>query len=138
QSDRNFLTTDARHHERLAGPQPLNQFDVTEHHFLAIFIDSGREYEVVRMPARSEGDSGATIGKIVDHRPLFRNTHWMMQRQSDAACANLHAFSDHRECCTEHGRIRIKATEILKVSFRRPDRAEAIPVGKLRALQNEA
>src|SRR5689334_21322833 len=62
----------------------------------------------------------------------------MMQRQSDAARANLHAFSNHRQRGTEHGRIRIKATEILKVSFGRPNCAEAVPVGKLRALENEA
>src|SRR6185369_889023 len=102
QSDRNFLTTDARHHERLATPQPLNQLDVTEHHFLAIFINSGCEDEVVRMPARSKGDGNATVGKIVYDGPLFRDTHRMMQRQGDTASANLHTFSDHREGGTEH------------------------------------
>src|SRR6185369_14831859 len=138
QPDRYFLTTNARHHEGLATQQPLNQIDVKEHHFLAIFVDGGREDEVVRMPARSEGDGDATVREIVYHRPLFRDTHRMMQRQSDAARTNLHALSDRRECRAEHRRIRVKSAEILKVSFRRPNSAEVISIGKLRALPNEA
>src|SRR5690349_1004760 len=60
-----------------------------------------------------------------------------MQRQGDAARANLHALSDHCEGGAEHGRIRVKAAEIFEVAFGRPDRTEAVAVGKLRALQNE-
>src|SRR5262249_11886882 len=66
------------------------------------------------------------------------DAHRIMQRQSDAARTNLHSFSNHRQRGTEHGRVRVKATEILKVSFGRPNSAEAISIGKLRALQNEA
>src|ERR1700760_2885959 len=107
---------------------------MTKHHLLAVFISGRLEYEVVRVPARSEGDCGPSVGKIVHDRPLLGDSNRMMQRQGTTSRANLYAFGNHRQRRAEHGRIRVEAAEILKVSFGRPDGAEVIQVGQLRAL----
>jgi hypothetical protein len=62
----------------------------------------------------------------------------MVERQRDAARANLDALGEDGERRAQHRGVRVEAAEILKVTLGRPDGPEAVAVGELRALDDEA
>ena len=61
-----------------------------------------------------------------------------MQRQRDAAGANLYALGDHRQRRAQDGGVRVEPAEVLEVPLRRPHRREPVGVGKAGALQQQA
>ena len=71
----------------LAAPKLANVLDAREHDALAVIEGIWREDEVVRLPARGEGESNPPLGHDIDDRPILRDPDWMMERQHTAAGA---------------------------------------------------
>ena len=61
-----------------------------------------------------------------------------MQGRDDAPRTNLDVLRDHRDGRAGYGGIRIEAAKFMKVPLRRPHRCEAVLVGKLCPLREQA
>ena len=88
-------------------------------------------------PAAKEMPDPA-LREVVHQRPLFGDADRVVQRQDDAAGADLHPLGDGGDRGAGDGRVGVQPAEGVEVALRRPDGGEAVPVGELRALQQEA
>ncbi len=89
------------------------------------------------MPTRREGDSDTAVRQVVDHGPLFRNSNGIVEGNHDAAGPDLNALRDRCDRRARDGGIGIKTAESMEVSFRSPDRREAVLIGKLRSFEQQ-
>src|SRR5690606_16874340 len=103
-----------------------------------LFRSLRHECEDVRMPARSKRKSDAAAGKLVDHRPVFSNAQWIVQRENDATRTQRNAARDRGERGGRYSRVGIRPAELVEVALRRPHRAEVVGISELGAFQQEA
>ena len=87
------------------------------------------------MPSCGKGDANASVRKVIHQRPILRDAHRAMQREHEAAGANLHVLRDHGQCGAQHRGIGIESTKGLEVPLRRPYGSEPVGIGKARALK---
>ncbi len=117
------------HPQGLAPPERLDLFDTLEHQLAMAAERLGREHEIVRVPAGSAGDAHPALREVVHHRPLFRDPHRMVQRQHDAARAQLDVRGFPRQCSAQHRRIGREPTEGMEMPLRQPQRRKAACIG---------
>ncbi|NKA55407.1 hypothetical protein GO279_04175 [Ralstonia solanacearum] len=117
------------HPQGLAPPERLDLLDALEHQLAMAAERLRREHEVVRMPAGRAGDARPALREVVHHRPLFSDPHRMVQRQHDAARAQLDARCFARQRGAQHRRIGREPAERMEMPLRQPQRRKAAGVG---------
>ncbi len=71
---------------RFATPEFTHLLDAGVHHLAALLVVLRRKREVVGVPAGGKGEPDTTTRKVIDHRPFFRDTQWVVQWNDYAAC----------------------------------------------------
>src|SRR5262249_15001032 len=122
---------------RLASPELTDDFNLAQHHFFAVAILLRREDKIVRMPSRSERDADATPREIIDYRPFFGDADRVVQREYDTSGPDLDTLCDGGNRSARHGWVGVETTKGMKVTLRRPDRGEAVLVGKHRPFKKK-
>ena len=125
------------HLHLLTAPELLDNLQVLDVQLTPFLERIRREDEVVRMPAGGDGDRRTAVGEIVDHGPLLRHAHRVVQRQDHAAAAQLQLLRLERERAGQQRRVRREATHGMKMALRQPDRGEAVLVRKLRGIDQQ-
>src|SRR6185295_6057476 len=97
-----------------------------------------RQNEIIRMPARGESHFNSSGRKIVDDRPLLRYANRIVQRKHDTSRTQTDPLGDHCQRRPQNRRIRVKPTEVQKVSLRRPDSSETVLVTIACAFKQQA
>src|SRR6185295_12334444 len=121
-----------------ARPQLPNLLDAVKHYLFTICIILRRQNEIIRMPARGESHFNSSGRKIVDDRPLLRYANRIVQRKHDTSRTQTDPLGDHCQRRPQNRRIRVKPTEVQKVSLRRTESSETVLVTIACAFQQHA
>src|SRR6266700_869790 len=118
--DRNLLAPDSGKGHFLASPEAADERDIAKHSLAAVMIGMRCDYIVMFMPAGSERDGCSAARKIVHDSPVLRDANRVVQREDEAAGANLNVTRNYRKGCTKQSGIGIQATKSLKMALRSP------------------
>ena len=132
------LACPVRDRHALPTPEAEYGLDRLGHDFSSPREVLRHEGEVVGVPAGCEGQSDTSARQLVDHRPVFRDAQRVVQRQHDAAGAEVHARRDGRKRRRGDRGVRIEAAEGVEVPFGGPDSGEAMLVCEAGTIKQQA